>query len=143
MNKLNTQRGQALVEFALVSIILMGLALGVTEFARAWYYDNALENGVRAGVRYASELPDLMTDDSRIQAYVNDNMVASVGSPTNAVTTKLTPQSFPNGTQEVVTVTATYPFTFLTGTFLSNYFGVPTSLTLTRQGAMYYKPGTT
>jgi Flp pilus assembly protein TadG len=54
---LDNKKGQTLVEFALIISLLLALLFGITEFGRGWYYSNALENGARAGARYASEKP--------------------------------------------------------------------------------------
>ena len=75
MNKLKNQKGQALVEFAFVAVILLVLVYGVTEFGRAWYYTNSMDDAVRAGARMASELyPVPVTDDTRIQTYVQSHV---------------------------------------------------------------------
>ncbi len=104
-----------------------------------WYYDNALENAVRAGVRYATELTDLAPNDPRIQSYVQGQVPSSLGGVTvaTAVNSNL---SF--GTEKSVTVTATCSFSFLEGGFFSKYLDIPASLTLSRAGTMYYKRGT-
>ena len=66
MNKLKNQKGQALIEFAFVAVTLLVLVYGVTEFGRAWYYTNSMDNAVRAGARMASELyPVRSTDDPK------------------------------------------------------------------------------
>jgi Flp pilus assembly protein TadG len=149
MKRLNNRKGQALVEFALVVTLLPLLALGIWEFSKAWYYENALDVGVRAGVRYASELyPIPATDDSRIKTYVQNEInsyVPSMGSGSVAVT--VIPPSVANG--HLVTVTASYTFseTILTTLdSLSNTFfkeHISTSFTLERTGTMYYELGTT
>ncbi len=147
MNRPNNQKGQALVEFALVLVIIMGLALGVAEFGRALYYDNALDDAVRAGVRYASELPNIQTtNDPNVISYVKGEITSYVPSITVSnlkITTALSPQTFSSGTNgQVVTVKATYGYAFLTGNFLNTFFNI-SPLTLTRSGTMYYELGTT
>ena len=57
------EQGQALVEFALIFTLLVILLFGIAEFGRGWYYANALSNGARAGVRYASLQPRTSTAD--------------------------------------------------------------------------------
>lgn len=143
MNKLNNQQGQALVEFALVAVILLVLALGVGEFGRAWYYDNALDDAVRGGVRMASELyPVPATDDARIQTYVKAHVPSSIG---GSVTVNVVPPTTANG--KLVKVTAQYVFAepilitldSLAYTFFKDHILTNSSLTLQRTGTMYYE----
>ncbi len=139
MNKLKNQKGQALIEFAFVAVTLLVLVYGVTEFGRAWYYTNSMDNAVRAGARMASELyPVPVTDDPRIQAYVQSH-VASIG---GSVAVRVFPPTNPT---KLVTVRATYlfpepilsPLDTLTSAF--SLGDVPTSFTLQRTGTMYYE----
>ena len=47
------QRAQGMVEFALALPVLLALLFGVIEFARIFQAWLSIENGARAGVRYA------------------------------------------------------------------------------------------
>jgi Flp pilus assembly protein TadG len=149
MKRLNNQKGQALVEFALVAPILLIMVLGITEFARAWYYENALDVGVRAGVRKASEqYPAPTTDDPAIVTYVQTEVNAYVSSmPAGSVTVKVDPPSVSNG--HLVTVTASYifvePILATLNSLFNTFFqkNISTSFTLQRTGTMYYELGTT
>ena len=47
------ERGTALVEFALVSVIAMTMLLGTVEFGRALYDYHLVSNAARLGTRYA------------------------------------------------------------------------------------------
>ncbi len=49
-----SERGQSLVEFAMVLPLLLLIALGVVEFGRAYYQYNVLTKAVREGARYMS-----------------------------------------------------------------------------------------
>lgn len=51
--------GQALVETALVLLLLLIILLGITEFARAWFVKNTLKHGAREGARKAVVTPDI------------------------------------------------------------------------------------
>lgn len=46
------QEGQALVEFALVSLLLFTLLIGITDFARLYFTYSSLSNAAREGARY-------------------------------------------------------------------------------------------
>jgi Flp pilus assembly protein TadG len=50
----NTQRGNAIIEFAVSFAFLFSVFTGVFQFGYAFYQYNALENAVRGGARYAS-----------------------------------------------------------------------------------------
>ncbi len=52
--KTSVERGQSLVEFAMVLPLLLLIALGVVEFGRAYYQYNTLTKAVREGARYMS-----------------------------------------------------------------------------------------
>jgi len=56
------QKGQALVEFALILPILVLLVFGMVEFGRAMYIKNMLNNAARAGARTAVVTPELEKD---------------------------------------------------------------------------------
>jgi Flp pilus assembly protein TadG len=142
MNRLNNHKGQALVEFAFVAVVLLVLALGVTEFGRAWYYDNALDNAVRSGVRKASETPYDASYVSTVSGYVTSEITASVPSIGSSV---LVDVVTPTAANKVVKVTASYAFDepilstvdSLAFTFFKQH--VRTSFTLQRTGTMYYE----
>jgi hypothetical protein len=51
------QKGQTLVETAIILFLLLLILLGITEFARAWFVKNSLKNAVRHGVRIAVVTP--------------------------------------------------------------------------------------
>lgn len=55
----NNTKGQALVEMALAIFVLFLLILGITEFGRAMYTKNTMNNSARAGARQAVVTPGL------------------------------------------------------------------------------------
>lgn len=54
MSGRSQERGQSLLEFAMVLPVLLLLALGTIEFGRAYYHYNTLSKAVRQGARYMS-----------------------------------------------------------------------------------------
>jgi Flp pilus assembly protein TadG len=54
MKTRNTQKGQALAEFALVFPVFMLILFGVIEVGRYVYFDNALSQAAREGARLAA-----------------------------------------------------------------------------------------
>jgi len=55
------QRGQTLVEFAIIIPVLLLLAVFIFDFGRAVYYYSAIQNAAREGVRYGSVNPVVTT----------------------------------------------------------------------------------
>ncbi|MES2104107.1 MAG: TadE family protein [Pseudomonadota bacterium] len=51
------QHGAAVVELAIVLIVMTLLSAGIFEFSRAFWYYNALDKATRDGARYLSALP--------------------------------------------------------------------------------------
>lgn len=54
MHRLKSQRGQALVEFALILPILLTLVLGIFDFGTAYNYQNDMSQLANEAARYAS-----------------------------------------------------------------------------------------
>ena len=50
---LDREKGQALVEFALVSIILFTVLIGIVDLARLYFTYSSMSNAAREGCRYA------------------------------------------------------------------------------------------
>ena len=53
MKILNRQKGQTLIETAIILLLLLLILFGITEFARAWFTKNSLKNAARTGARVA------------------------------------------------------------------------------------------
>jgi len=51
---LKDEKGQAMIEMAIVAVLLMMLLFGITEFGRLFYYSLTIHNGARAGARAAA-----------------------------------------------------------------------------------------
>ncbi len=54
MKPAKDRRGNAVLEFALVTPLLLLILVGLTEIGRAYYQANAVEKGLRAGALYAA-----------------------------------------------------------------------------------------
>lgn len=89
---LKSEKGQSLVEFALIVPLLLTLLCGVIDFG--WLYSNKyqVDHAAYSGVRYAvikgSDMKDseknALINDTKTQ--VTDNLGAGAGSPTVTVT---------------------------------------------------------
>lgn len=102
------ERGAAVLEFAVVSVMLLTLTFGIIDFGRGLYSYSMVVNGARLGARYAivrgggctnSDCP--ATNDS-IQAYVRSQ--SPLVDP-NAVSVTTT---WPGGTSNCTSVAAPY-----------------------------------
>ena len=101
--------GQALVEFAMASIIFFTIIFGTLDFGRAIYQYSQLTNAVREGARVAKVDPG---DTAAIKQKVIDTGVG-ITIPSGSI-------SVGGGSElgETVTVSVTYQFNLVTGSFL-------------------------
>lgn len=65
------QRGQSLVEFAISSIVLLLLAMGLIDLSRAFYFSVALQGAAREGARHAA----WFNTSSRANLYLKDSEI--------------------------------------------------------------------
>ncbi len=73
------QRGQSLVEFAISSIVLLLLMMGLLDLSRAFYFAVNLEGAAREGARHGawfntSARANLFLDDADIMQAVNQSL---------------------------------------------------------------------
>jgi Flp pilus assembly protein TadG len=74
------ERGNALIEFAMMSTVLMGMTLGVADFGRIFAMGNKTSNAAAAGAAYAALSPAHYTDLGGIE----DAARSELGSVANA-----------------------------------------------------------
>ena len=98
------QRGQTMVEFAIVLPILLMLILGIAQLGLTFNNYLALTDGVRAGARYGAVLRTSGTHDAQTTAKVKQS--AANLNPSN-ITTTIT-STWQAGAD--LTVCATYPY---------------------------------
>src|SRR5207245_3228751 len=74
------QRGQSLVEFAISSIVLLLLMMGLLDLSRAFYYSVNLQGAAREGARHGA----WFNTAARANNYLDDNdVMAAVHSGLN------------------------------------------------------------
>lgn len=114
------QRGQSLVEMALVLPFLVLIVLGTIEFGYYIYTYSELENATRRASEFASKTPPLSTSNPND---TNDRCVqlAKADAVSNVFLSKQAPITmtfaFPDNKREIgkrVQVSTSYPLTFLT-----------------------------
>jgi hypothetical protein len=97
------ERGQELVEYALILPIMMLILMSILDLGRAVYYYSAIHNSAREGARYGIINPE---DPAGIEAVVRNKAV--VLNPTDLTVVIILPD------EDTVQVTVTYQFTAIT-----------------------------
>lgn len=103
-------RGQALVEFALASLLFLVIVFGTLDLGRAIYQYAQVHNAVREGARVAKVKP---TDTAAIKDRV---LATSTGLGLSADSINVSGGGGKPG--DMVRVTVTYRFTLITGALL-------------------------
>jgi Flp pilus assembly pilin Flp len=75
--KSRSQKGAAVVEFALVAMLLFVIIVAMTEFSRAWVLLGVANGGDGAGARYAGIVADVEGSLDAVAAKVRDVLHAS------------------------------------------------------------------
>ena len=76
------QRGQSLVEFAISSIVLLLLMMGLLDLSRAFYYSVNVQGAAREGARHGSwfdtaSRSNIYLDDADVMSAVKSSMAGS------------------------------------------------------------------
>jgi Flp pilus assembly protein TadG len=109
-------RGQSVVEFALVLPLLLLILFGITEFGRAWMTANILTSAAREGARLAVVTgPDVALVQTRV------TQVCTAAGVTPASITVSGPD--PADPERRVTVTVQVDFQVLAGDILGDFNG--------------------
>ena len=117
-NTLGNEKGQNLVEFALVVPLLLLLVIGIAEFGRAWMVKNILTGAAREAVRMAAVPAPAGMDNATWNAAINaraDNILKSAGITVPAGKIKV---FLGGGTFEPVVVTVDYDFPVVIAGFI-------------------------
>jgi Flp pilus assembly protein TadG len=109
-------RGQAVIEFALVLPLLLIILFGIVEFARAWMTVSVLTSAAREGARLAAvTAPDVNAVTIRV-----NEVCSAAGLTVKGVT--VTPPDSMDPTRRL-TVTVESDFTVLLGELLGTFKG--------------------
>jgi len=130
------ERGQALVEFALILPVLVLILMGVFDFGRAFFAYNAISNGAREGARYGVIHPTARDGDG-FPPYDPDTIEGQAVAQTiildmDEIDVQVVPDS-PFDRGEPITVTVTYDFyaiTPLIGQIIGNPLTLRSSATM-------------
>ena len=105
------EKGQNLVEFAIVVVLLLSLVLGICEFGRIWMTYQVVTNAAREGARLAA-LPVGFTNAAAVTAKVNAYL-ASANLNAGAATVTAANVDGTTGTDAVVSVQYSLSLLFL------------------------------
>lgn len=126
---LDNEKGQSLVELALLLPVLIMLLMGTVDLGRAFYTYVAITNAAREGARYGASFP---TVNSGIRDRVrNEISGTSLSIPDSQIPDPTCNAYVPGSTElgdsescsaavagDYITVRVDYPFQFLTGAIL-------------------------
>lgn len=124
-----TERGQAIVEFALLVPIMLVLVIGIAEFGRAWMTRNILTGAAREAVRAAAV-------ETQANAYNSAKTIADAILVSAAIPVTLQPGDFDDSVDTpvpTVSVSITYNYSVIITGFIP---GVPASFPLTGTATM-------
>ena len=106
--KRGSEHGQDLVEFALITPLLMLILLGIIEFSLVVFCYNSISNAAREGARYGTVHP---TDTVGIQAAALHSMTGLASIPT-------TPSVTYDADANTIRVQIDYPYQMITAPML-------------------------
>ena len=105
------ERGQAMVEFAIVLPLLLIIMIAVFEFGRAWNVYHAETDAARLGARSAVVADPVTTQDSVLT--IIRRALARASIDTGSATIALSGWRTGTGTPATVTIQVPYQFVFL------------------------------
>lgn len=109
LNPESDEKGAALVELALLSVVLLVLAFGTVDVGRAIFNRIAVEDAAQSAISWASLEPSVTTQSMVSKAEQSltssgmDPALATIGTPCRAATGR-----------NVVSMTITYPISLIT-----------------------------
>lgn len=102
-------RGQSLLEFALLAMVLIILLMGIFEFGRLWYANITVVNAARMGAEYGAQNPEAAQDVAGIQQAVRAELATLFQVDEDNPAISVLRGTDPYG-QPFVSVTVTYTF---------------------------------
>lgn len=147
MNRYKSEKGQTVIETALLMILLLVIFFGIAEIARAWWLKNQLNNAARVGVRVAIVTPNLVNvSPGPCAGATSDPIVKACSSITTNVPNTLVGLTIidedSNGldTGDTVTVTAQGDFQSVVPNLSGLSFGlIPDQITMQTSASMRYE----
>ncbi len=72
LRRIQSNKGAAVVEFALVAMLLFLVIIAMAEFSRAWMLMGVANGAARVGARYAAIVPDVENNLENVETRVRD-----------------------------------------------------------------------
>lgn len=72
LRKIQANRGAAVVEFAIVAMMLFLVIIAMAEFSRAWMLLGVANGAARVGARYAAIVPDVENNLGAVETKVRE-----------------------------------------------------------------------
>ena len=119
-----SERGAAMVEFAIVLPLFLLITWGVIDFGRLFFTSNSLANAVREGGRYAAVLADPVASAAAVKTKVKQSFVPFGGPGLTDAEISIDTTTIAGGV--IVTITG-YPAPVLTP--LSTVIGTTSTMT--------------
>lgn len=110
--RLGNEKGQGMIEFALITPILLLMVFGIVEFGNLYRVKLSVDSALREGVRTAS-----VQNTANDVAILTSMQLVLSSLTTNQVT--ISPSQATRQSGDNVTITVNYPYNTLTG-FLNN-----------------------
>ena len=89
LRKIQSSKGAAVVEFAMVALLLFLVIIAMAEFSRAWMLLGVANGAARVGARYAAIVPDLEnnlgTVETKVRVVLEDAMIPAADVQVNVV----------------------------------------------------------
>jgi hypothetical protein len=128
--KIEGERGQSILELALILPVLLMLVLGISEFGRAWMTLNIMTGAVREGARIASVTPNLPDNKQEVSRYVRNYLL----SYNIEATVSVMEDASMDGMWRVLAIV---DFEFMSSPFVRHVIG--TDITMARSATCYYE----
>jgi Flp pilus assembly protein TadG len=125
---LKREEGAAAVEFALLLPLLMLILFGIIEFGLILYNQEVITNASREGARFGIVIGSPRPDDTLIRGVVTSYLTNAGLTVCDASCVQVTGAQGASGSD--LTVSLTYPYTFLLVPNFAAYFTVSLSDTL-------------
>ena len=137
--KIRGQRGNAILEFAIMLPILILLISGIIDFSLLFYDKAVITNASREGARYGVILQTTYPTSTAVQTYTKAycaNRLITFASPAPVVTVTVTPSSGAPKFGDSLTVTVNYTYTDI---MLHHFFGHSQLFNLSATTVMAYE----
>jgi hypothetical protein len=127
--KIKGERGQSVMELALILPLLLLLVIGISEFGRAWMTLSILTGAVREGARVASVTPEVLSNQEVVIQIVED-LLGDANLEASYILVRAS-------SDNMIRVTAAIDFMFIPVPFVKAFIG--SNIMMVRSASCYYE----